>query len=592
MAINGDFLTLDGVWDILDYGQQEIYNLMNTTSQLQFRKKTLAETLNKLDHLIGLFKVAEKGALTQLHAQNLEELEQRFKDFYAQSGYSQFINIDLAKIIKAEFETATGAGRSELREKYIVILNNLVVEACNTIGQNPAFIQGSEKAVLTEVSRLLKKYGFDSGNVATGQGKGGLTVSSKIIHWDQQGNLSFFPELATSIVSARLNTMMTKAADKAALATNRHYSKEEKDQLKRLTSMSTKNSIQQLTASTNIGFQIGKITEGATETQAKTWDKNTLISKNNNIRYAIVLQLPPAYRKTANKIIKAMLDKNEYMFFVGVSAEQLRGVLGEIASMHAVAHFLGLTEPDDEIIEWVATERKKGKQLSVDIVLKKFTNIKFDHQDIEGDFGIQVKNVEDNRIDFVDTSMETILDKLGIKSQYIEDIVFSKDFNIEYEYNLVTSKYVPMFSWAARLYGWQSFLIVENKIDQAVEDLRIFLQQYSAEFMYMGFGDGFVNSLATLSNQLNKLSGNIIYIIRDVPYFASEMLIKIRKALQYSMDETISNPLRINTYISKLESDQKQDVNIINFKNSGNDVEELRRHNVKVKSSVLFPKKE
>lgn len=590
MALNGDFLTLEGVFQIAEEGQEEVYNLMGSKSQLEFRKKILEDTLNKLNRLIELFQAAEAQVLSQLNAKNLLDLENRFKKFYSESGYSQFTNIDIAKTIKAEFEAATDESKADLREKYITILNNLVIEAANTVPKDKRFQENAQAAIITEVGRLLKKFGFDRGMKTTGSGRGGITVTSKIIKWDENGNLSFFPELATSIITARLDNMMIKASNEAALKAKGNYSPADLEQLKRLTDMSTKSQVGKTNASVNIGFTIGKLTGGATQTDAKLWDKNTLTLKNNQIRYAIVLQMPTQYRMTADRIIQQMLNQNEYMFYIGKSAEQLKGVLGEVAAMHAIADLLGMDKPNDEIINWVATNLKGGKQLSIDIILKNFTTVKFENTDIDSKFGIQIKNVESNRVNFVDASMDTIMNKLGLEPQHLEDVFFSDDFNIGYEYDLTSQKYVPMFSWKNRLYNYVGFLQAENMIDEAVEDIRSFLKLYSAEFVYMGFDDSFIDSLATLSNELESIGGNILYIVRDTPFFASEMLIQIRDALAQTMSQAAAGPLKIENYIAKLDSDNKQAVNIINYKNSHNTVEDLKKHKVKLTSSYLFSK--
>lgn len=595
MAVNGNFFTLNGIATIAQEGQAELLHLVQSESTIQFRQKLIQDVLNKLDYLIGLFKNAEAAMLAELNVSSLDELENRLKNFYKDSGYTQFVNVDTAKILKANFGAATDKQKAAQREEYIQILENLFTEALqdisNEIVGDPAFNEGARKAVLTRVSQLLKLYGFDGHLASTGSGKGGLTISSKIMKWDDKGDLNFFPELASSIVIARIEKMKRRAA---GLASNRNrnmrYTKEQQEQLQRITNITKgKRKVTQNSASINIGMTIGNITGGMKETEAALLDKQELTRNNELIREAIVGQLSSKYQDTARKIINKMLGQKDTMFYVGTSAAQLKGILGEIGAMHAVANLLGLSEPSDEIIQWVATNTSGGKQLSIDIVLQHFANIKIKNKDIEASLGIQVKNVESNSISFVDASMDLIMSKLNINTKHLEDVFFSDDFNVGYEYNLETQQFVPMFSWKTRLTDAESFLIIESMIDEVVADIYNYLNLYAAEFLYMGLGDEFISTLATLSNELSDLSGNVLYIVRDKPFFASNMLIRIRQSVQHSVDQINSGPLKIQAYVDKLDDDNGE-FNIISYLNrkGTNNAQHIHEHNVKLKSSYLF----
>ena len=593
MAINGDFFTLHGLATIAQEGQEELLQLTRSESDLQFRQKLIQDLLNKLDHLIGLFKAAEASMLAKLNAKNLNDLENRMKKFYSDTGYSQFVDIDPAKILKANFEAATNEQKAALREEYIQILENLLTEAqlSERIVEDTAFNEGARKAVLTKVSELLRLYGFDSGNRATG--KGGLTISSKIIKWDDKGNLSFFPELASSIVINRLEEMKRLARDTAVNRSKKQFTPTQIAQLERVTHIDKgRKRVSANEASINLGLKIGEITGGLKETDARSMNKTELQENNELIIQAILQQINPKYRDTARRIMTTMLygsGGKDTMFYVGSSAAQLKGILGEIGTMHAVCDLLGLKEPSDDIIKWVASETSNGKQLSVDIVLKHFANIRIENKDIEADLGIQVKNVENDKVHFVDASMESIMKKLEIDTQHLENVFFSDDFNVGYEYNLETKQFVPMFSWQARLENAQEFLVIESMIDYTVRDIYNFLSLYSAEFLYMGLGDEFINSLATLSEELSGLSGNVLYIVRDRPFFASNMLIKIRQSVQNSVNQIDTGPLKIQAYISKLDDD-KGNFNIISYLNSKGteNAQHIHEHTVKLKSSFLF----
>jgi hypothetical protein len=272
------------------------------------------------------------------------------------------------------------------------------------------------------------------------------------------------------------------------------------------------------------------------------------------------------------------------MFYSG-DFSQLRGLLGEIAAIHAVAHLLG-KPVDMGLVQWVATEKHGGKQLSIDAILKNLANVNTVHID-EPNFGLQMKNVQDNKVTFVDASFESIMNKLGINALNIENVLYSDNFNIGYEYNLETQQYVPMFSWKNRLERSEDFLQVEAQIDNIVADIQLFFQQYAADFLYMGFSDAFVSSLATLSTQLGfQTSGNVLYIVRERPFFASEMLIKIRAALQNAKDQVVNNPFTIEAYINKLDSDSSS-FNIISHLNGEGTI---AKHVLKMKSNYLFHK--
>ena len=594
-----NYFTLEGVKSIAEKGEQELHNLMGATSEADYYEKLIQEVLNKLDHLIGILKKGEREVLDALGAKDLSDLEKRFQDFYINSGYSQFVNINLSKIVKTKYEEATNAQKAKLYETYRNILYNLLDEACKSIGEDISsskqFTDETRKAALTKMAELLRKYGFDG---SSGTGKGGLTYTSKIVQWDSKdGDLSFFPELASSITIRRLEVLRRQAAE-LALKENHMYSNEEKEQLIHIAETKVfKSSASDTQASVNIGFIIGNITEGKTPTEAKALSGPILKQKNEEIRDAIVHEINPQYQKTAKKIIDKMLNTGgdsidtSTMFFSGASAEQLKGTLGEIGAMHAITNLLGYKEPTDEIIQWVATNKTQGKQLSIDIILKNFKNIKCVDRGEVPDFGVQIKDVENNRVDFVDASFDYIMEKLKINTTYIENTFFSDDFNIPYEYNLETQRYVPMFEWKNRLANAEDFLAMEAQIDTTVQEFKSYLMLHAADFLYMGLGDEFVSSLATLNSELNTLSGNILYIVRDTPFFASEMLIKIRASIQKSITN-VKNPFKIESYIGDLDSEAGS-LNIISYlnaQNTGKKVKEIHEYKVKLTSSYLFSK--
>lgn len=596
MAISGDFFTLSGVKDIANKGQTELHNLLGVSSEAEYYEKLIMQILNRLDYLIGIFKRGEQGVLSELNASSLSDLEQRFKKFYLESGHAQFVNVNLSKIIKAEYESAIGAEKAQLRETYTNILYNLMIEACKElqydITKTSEFNDGMKKAALAKVGELLKKYGFDSNLRSTG--KGGITLTSKIIQWDTNSNLSFFPELASSMTIARLEVLRRRAAELTLGETN-NFSKVEQKQLQNIAEAKVfKKTSSDTGASVNIGFIIGEITQGKTPTEAKAWTGSLLAQKNTDIKRAILREINSEYRRTAEKIIDKMVGdySTSTMFFSGNSAEQLKGTLGEISAMHAITHLLGFTEPTDDIINWVATNKTKGKQLSIDIILKNFKNIKCVNRGEIPDFGIQVKDVENNRVEFVDASFDYIMEKLKIETTSVESVFFSDDFNIPYEFNLETQKYVHMFDWKNRLENAQDFLEIEAQIDNTVAEFKSFLTLHAADFLYMGLGDEFISSLATLSTELNTLSGNILYIVRDTPFFASEMLIKIRASIQQSINN-IKNPFKIESYLDDLDSEAGS-LNIISYLNAKGtnnpNLKNIHEYGVKLKSSYLFSK--
>ena len=593
MALTGDFLTLKGVTEIAKNGQAELHNLMGATSEAEYYEKLVQEVLNKLDNLIGIFKRGERGVLSELNASSLSDLEKRFKDFYSESGHSQFVNINLSKIIKAKYEAAIGNEKAKLREEYSNILYNLMVEACKElefdITKSSEFNDEMKKVALTRIGELLKKYGFDSGLKSTG--KGGITMTSKIVQWDTGSDLSFFPELASSITIARLEVLKRRAAE-LTIGKNNIYNEKDKAQLQRIAETKTfKKTSSNDKASVNIGFVIGEITQGKTPTEAKALAGPVLEQKNLDIKRAILKEIDSKYRNTAGKIIDKMVGdySTSTMFFAGNSPEQLKGTLGELSAMHAITHLLGFTEPTDEIINWVATNKTKGKQLSIDIILKNFKNIKCVERGDIPDFGIQIKDVENNRVEFVDASFDYIMEKLKIDTKHIESAFFSDDFNVPYEFNLETEQYVPMFDWKNRLHNYQDFLNMEAEIDATVAEFKSYLMLHAADFLYMGLGDEFISSLATLSSELTALSGNVLYIVRDTPFFASEMLIKIRASIQKSITN-VKNPFKIESYINDLDN-EAGNLNIISYLNQkGPDRRDVHEYGVKLKSSYLFSK--
>lgn len=211
--------------------------------------------------------------------------------------------------------------------------------------------------------------------------------------------------------------------------------------------------------------------------------------------------------------LKEMTDADHYLFFVGVSATDVTGLLGEITTVLAIQKLTGKTVP----VEWVAHNvDSKNKKVSIDVVLNRC-------------LGINIKNTTENfsqyegfhNVSFVDRNPQDVFDKLLGDNSYNEDLsdafqtsYFNKSYQIKNERPHVVAGSNPDFN---------SIMVGLLDFRQKLID---YLYQFTPELMYMET-DNLEKQLLILDNQLNQQisgAGNILYMVGGIPFFPSEML--------------------------------------------------------------------
>ena len=245
---------------------------------------------------------------------------------------------------------------------------------------------------------------------------------------------------------------------------------------------------------------------------------------NENISDYLINMTDGESQQYISDIIKYILSKDQYAFFVGINTNDIVGLCGEISSMYYLYMLLGHT-PNllGSRITWQGGLYigNKGKKPHIDVLLQEL-------------FGIQVKNTTKKTLDqiyFADASLDTILDKLKINNSLrhtFENYYATRYFNVGWnredgiyvhdQQNPYGLNQAGKARDKAKLY-----LDTYNKLENMEDQVEQLLAFSAAALLYMG----------VRMEVESKLDANIIYQIgADGIYVASEILSEIYKVIE------------------------------------------------------------
>lgn len=579
MALGSQFLTVPGVKGIADEGNKAIDKLLDEAYNSRNFEALIEDTKTRIKNLIEALAVQEQEVLKRLNCRSLEELNSKIQEFYTASGYQQFVGIDL-KTITASFNTITDANKRKQQELYETLLYNVTREDVLALLRSQKIIDAAEDDIITILHKAISSF----------SGTQGVTWQSKFAHvGNGNSTIQIFAEEATKTFKSNVakvqqqakqskNTKGLTKFDKAQITLARALLEPMKPNVKISNNM----------AQVNLGAKIAYKTGQLSPSDAKLLSAQELEELNAYTRNQIIAQLSPEYQPLAKKILKQMNKQDKYMFFLSNSSQQLEGILGEIAAVHAITHLLG-PQYSSKALNWVATRKISGKQLSIDIILRDVGGI---------DIGIQVKNTEKNigtqslKISFANASIETVFNKLNIPTEGLEDVMTSDIFNVPFRRNgnsgyvQVSSDYRPDDPTEVPIF--EQFIDVEATIDEISLWIRSYLLQYAPELLYMSLGTDIQNQVATLNQAVSNASGNLIYLVGNKVHFATEMLQNLRKRLdelqkiEQMKQQTIFS---VTTYMPKLVKEDKNMTIVNYFNGAAGSTKKLSDYSAKLKAT-------
>lgn len=325
-----------------------------------------------------------------------------------------------------------------------------------------------------------------------------------------------------------------------------------------------------------------------------TITQQQLTDINNQLTDLIVGHLNGKYQDIARTYIQKMLRQTKGgMFFVGENVNGITGILNEIGAVMAIGELLPNTNVQ-KIVHWVAQNKNNVRDLSIDVIL-------------HGVAGIQVKgsaqgdiDLPDINIDFAKGTAETILGRMqsaypGFAFEDLEEVFESEAFNVPAKPEGKTWQEVGLGTSyrngaPAR---WGLFVEAYNLMQQVISSVHHFLSAFAPDFLYMSGGQTFISQLANLDLALDNsqiYSGNTLYLVNGMPFFASSMLEEIIKDisdLKYLQNEAAHFSIRSSLGMIG-EGDNKVPYDYVAYR--GNKTGGLSRK-VKLTSSYTFSNK-
>ena len=276
---------------------------------------------------------------------------------------------------------------------------------------------------------------------------------------------------------------------------------------------------------------------------------------NANVLALLKSKVDPSVQSDLEAYVKGMLQVNEYMFFIGRSTNEVTGLLGEIAAALAIQELTGKKISP----QWVAGRCNKGKKVSIDLVLKEI-------------LGINVKNTTSNfldqhmskslRINFVDKDAKDVLNTLlgkGTDTTALSNAFQTSYFNVSYQI-----KHDRPHVYKA---DNENFDGVQAQLQNFQKDLVSYLYQFAPEMLYM-VSDDLEKQLLVLDKELSESiggRGNILYLVGGVPFFPSEMLLKLRKELEDIYASYLSTGNKMQSSLFKINRGSSE--NIVTYLN-------------------------
>lgn len=518
MAINADFFTVEGVTNIADLGELCLNAAIRNMNEATETNGLIAGVIKKLENVKKELKDERDKVLSMLHAVDEKEVRERVNTFYAESGLKHFTGIDLASIIEG-YSQAKDKGN---KQRYDVLIGLLMKNA--SIDTQRA-INGyfTDKTMQDEIinnilsvfnTQVDKEFGAKKRN-----SEAYLTKTTRFAQFDEKGVLHI---LVSRLTEAQKRNLIN------------YIDSHEKDLPDLTGAVSVHNDLIEM------GLHLGNQTETLTKKQAKNKFTPREISNRNREIIKLILQfIDPKYHQAATALLEYMLRKDPRMFFVGYATTQITGLLGEVGTLFAIDYLLnGHGNTYGKYASWVAEEKDKGKQLSIDVIFKE-----------EGiPIGVQSKNTslpEDLKekipISFASGRIELIFERLfGFEWTDFSNVMISNSFNVPYRklgpYNYEQVPRDFHFEQTPFPKNFPEYVRQDERIEQLNRDICLFLTQFTPNFLYMSAinhtNNGFSGLLATLDDSLD-IKGNFMYMVGDKVQFATEILERIISNLEF-----------------------------------------------------------
>ena len=515
MAISAENLSISGVENILHLGEIAYSDLLGDKTQTDM----LEEALLRIQNLIVMLVDLENQMCNKLGVGDINEFKQKYDEAVNAENLNKVTGSELKRNFLNAFNEA--AGKYDVENKRLELLAQKILDeivkseyfTSMNLQQLTARFHGLLlEAMVSEKGCKLDMRALTRAAVIT-QDSDGPKILAEAITPTIKERLNAVLKIANS--KKKIDGTDFRTLDKINISNLKSDDNpiviEAESEWLTLTQAMTSNKLEAYLAEMSAKNRTAFLND--VNTKMTDYICNTLeVAGDSEVRKAINAMLKTKLTGGSSKIAKNMED----MFFVGTADTEVTGLLGEIAAYAALKKAFG---PKVKL-QWAAQALEGGKQLSIDIVLNQ-------------GFGIQVKNtsydlnqinyaansIAGHGIDFVDKTAYDVIQQLT-DSDALGRSYETSYFNISYTIDHDNKPHVvagasPDFDDIAN-----DLVSLREKIDQ-------FLLTFSPELIYMANDGSLRTQLATLDSSLQKLQGNVLYIVGNQPVFASEMLGRI-----------------------------------------------------------------
>ena len=535
-------------------GQEIIDDLTAQLAQATGTSNMVDACIHRLQMYINAVQAQEAALLKKFGVQTEAELQAAFNKFYNESGLIHLSGADLDRLILEDYRSGLDKELKEINS----FLKRRIIPAMEQVSV-PIAAEGYADYIKQLFNMAL------NGLVVEVTEKGGRlnynrkVSSGRAVVTNEKGQFSLMASKLTRAQKDRILDLI----------------KEEKRLSRRGVSISSKVNGSTVTTTTTIDLNWYDITKGKTgDWASKNLSSTQIKNRNMKIKELILRQINGSYRSIASKYIDMMLGPklDSTMFFVGQNVNDITGIVGEISAVIAVSELLkGVNQ--NTIVQWVATHKINGKQLSVDIVLKNLGGIQVKHT------AKDIANIPEIDIHFAEGDAHDILTKLekytGFHLTDLQTIFESESFNVPAKAKgkkWVQTSLNTIFYHGYNPKDWDDFITAYWYMDDVIQQVHQFFTAFAPDFLYMSGGYRFQNQLATLDQALDTygMRGNILYIVGGKPQLMSSSLKVIQedlKNLLYIQGQ--SAHFNLSTTITYLENSKQVSYNFVDYKNQG-----------------------
>ena len=431
MALSADFLTVNGIENIVNEGQEALGLLdnMDTKNQHILISQKLKNISDLMQQIIDNLQSEINHFLQKMGYPTGEagkrEFQAAVEEFYSDQDISHFVGPDLLKIVKG-YEWQNDENYRDLITLLSTYFNaklkdrshGFIKEIAEGIQWDPVV-----QVTIDEVARMLLGNIGDSGTgINIGRTGSSKLTSQKFVSQDPETNIikvciDQFTQPAKDVLNDILKELREgRFVDEKFLAIKGGKFTQEQ-LIKTLQKNKIKGRLKSDDKLIQIGIDLAYYTHGKKETEIKNEsEREEQNDKIINMLAPHFGQYASAAKRVMNHMAKDSLYGHSGMFLFGKSTTQIIGILGEITAILALYKLNKHKVSLSQCIIWAGEEKNKAKKkLSIDIVLR--------HRGIP--IGVQVKNTgKDVDRDLIEigfangrliTSRKTgIFDKLGI----------------------------------------------------------------------------------------------------------------------------------------------------------------------------------